>query len=147
MSEYTVNYYVNYSISYLQNLGSFIHLKRRKQNHEMILYLYVWSKVKIKHGRSCRRSLRCTIIASASVVYDESMKTRKRKRKYWVRDYFRDRDQYGTYKLTLEELRLNDPFWFRRYLRMNTHVYEVHVSFFTIFLFKGTLCELMHRCF
>ena len=89
----------------------------------------------------------CTIIASASVVYGESMKTRKRKRKYWVRDYFRERDQYGAYKLTLEELHLNDPFSFRRYLRMNTHVYEVHVSFFAIFLFKGTLCELMHQYF
>ena len=89
----------------------------------------------------------CTIIASASVVYGESMKITKRKRKYWVRDYFRERDQYGTYKLTLEELRLNDPCSFRRYLRMNTHVYEVHVSFFAIFLFKGTLCELMHRYF
>ena len=87
----------------------------------------------------------CTIIASASVVYGESMKTRKRK--YWVRDYFREMDQYGAYKLTLEELRLNDPSSFRRYLRMNTHVYEVHVSFFAIFLFKGTLCELMHRYF
>ena len=87
----------------------------------------------------------CTIIASASVVYGESMKTRKRK--YWVRHYFREMDQYGAYKLTLEELRLNDPSSFRRYLRMNTHDYEVHVSFFAIFLFKGTLCELMHRYF
>ena len=33
----------------------------------------------------------CTIIASASVVYGESMKIRKRKRKDWVRDYFRER--------------------------------------------------------
>ena len=89
----------------------------------------------------------CTIIASAIAVYCESMKTRKRKRKYWVRDYFRERDQYGAYKLTLEEPRLNDPFSLRRYLKMNTHVYEVHVSFFAIFLFKGTLCELMHRYF
>ena len=83
--------------------------------------------------------LLCTIIASAIVVYCESMQTRKRKRKYWVRDYFRERDQYGVYKLTLEELRLNDPFSFQRYLRMNKHVYDVHVSFFAIFLFKGTL--------
>ena len=83
----------------------------------------------------------CTIIAFASVVYGESTK-RKRKRKYWVRDYFRERDQYGAYKLTLEELHLNDPFSFRRYVRMNTHVYEVHVSFFAIFLFKGTLVNL-----
>ena len=54
----------------------------------------------------------CTIIASASVVYGESMKTRKQKQKYWVRDYLRERDQYGAYKLTLEELRFNDPFFF-----------------------------------
>ena len=77
-----------------------------------------------------------TIFAFASVVYGESMKTRKRKRKYWVRDYFRERDRYGAYKLALEELHLNDPFSFPRYLRMNTHVYEVHVSFFAIFLLR-----------
>ena len=52
----------------------------------------------------------CTIIASVSVVYCEPMKTRKRK--YWVRNYFRERDQDGAYKLTREELRLNDPFSF-----------------------------------
>ena len=86
----------------------------------------------------------CTIIASASVVYGESIKTRKQKQKYWVRDY---RDQYGAYKLTLEELRLNDLFSFRRYLRMNTHVYEVHVSFFAIFLFKGTLLKDFDRIY
>ena len=87
----------------------------------------------------------CTIIASASVVYGESMKIRKRK--YWIRDHFRERNQYGAHKLTLDELRLNDPFSFRRYLRMNTEVYEVHVSFFAIFLFKDTLCEVMHKYF
>ena len=46
-----------------------------------------------------------------SVMNGESMKTRIRKRKHWVRDYFRETDQYGPYKLTLEELRLNDPFF------------------------------------
>ena len=69
------------------------------------------------------RVLMCSIIAST------------RKRKYWVRDYFRERDQYGAYKLTLEELRLNDPFSFQRYLRMNKHVYEVHV-FFLLFSYS-----------
>ena len=43
----------------------------------------------------------CIIIVSASVVYGESMKTRKRKRKYWVRDCYRGKDQYGAHKLTL----------------------------------------------
>ena len=66
----------------------------------------------------------CSIIASSCMVYRESLSSRKRKRKCWVKDYFRERDQYGVYKLTLQELRLNDPYSFRRYLRMNTHVYE-----------------------
>ena len=78
----------------------------------------------------------CTIIASASVAYGESIKRRKRKRKYWVSDYFRERDQYGAYKLTLEQLRLNDPFSFWRYLRINTHVYEVRF-FFCYFPIEG----------
>ena len=47
----------------------------------------------------------CIIIASASVVYGESMKTRKRKQKYWVRDYYREKNQYGAHKLTFEDLR------------------------------------------
>ena len=47
----------------------------------------------------------CIIIASASVVYGESMKTRKRKQKYWVRDYYREKNQYGAHELTFEDLR------------------------------------------
>ena len=85
----------------------------------------------------------CAIIVSASVVYGESMETRKPKRKYWVRDYFRERNQYGAYKLTLEQLRLNDPFSFRRYLRMNIHVCEVHVSFL---LFSYSRVPYVNSC-
>ena len=81
-------------------------------------------------------------IASASTLYGESMKTRKRKRKYWVRDYFRKRDQYGAYKLTLEELRLNYLFSFRRCLRMNTHVYDVHV----FLLFSNSRVPYVSSC-
>ena len=85
----------------------------------------------------------CTIITSASVVYGESVKTRKRKRKYWVRDYFRERDQYGAYKLTLEELHLNDPFSFRQYLRMK------HTSMryrFLFLLFSYSRVPYMNPC-
>ena len=60
----------------------------------------------------------------------ESLNSGRRKRKYRVSDYFRERDQYGGYKLTLEELRLKDPFSFRRYLRMSTPVYGVLISVF-----------------
>ena len=49
--------------------------------------------------------LLCTIIASSSVIYSDSLNAgkRKRKRKYWVKDYFRERDHLGAYKITLEE--------------------------------------------
>ena len=52
----------------------------------------------------------CTIITPASIVYGKSMKTRKQKEKYWVRDHFRVRNQYGAYMLTFERLRCNDSF-------------------------------------
>ena len=76
----------------------------------------------------------CTSIASSCVIYSDSLNARKRKlkRKYWVKDYFRERDQLGGYKLTLEELRLNNPFSFSRYLRMNTHVLR-YLFFFLSF--------------
>ena len=66
--------------------------------------------------------LACAIIASSSFVYSESLNSGRRKRKYWVTYYFRERDQYGAYKFTLEERRLKDPF---------SHVYEVLILFFS----------------
>ena len=78
---------------------------------------------------SLEEVLVCTILASAATVQLETMKQIKRKRKCWVKDYFRERDKYGAYKITLEELRFKDPYSFRRYLRMNTHVYEVSLMF------------------
>ena len=38
--------------------------------------------------------------------------------------------KYGAYKLTLQELRLNDPHSFRQYLRTNTYIYEAAISIF-----------------
>ena len=64
----------------------------------------------------------CSIIAISST---ECNKPKRRKRKQWVKNYFRERDEYGAYKRILQELKLNDPYAFRRYLRMDTHVYEV----------------------
>ena len=48
----------------------------------------------------------CTIIASSSIIYSDSLNAGKikRKHKYWVKDYFRERDQLGAYRITLEEL-------------------------------------------
>ena len=67
----------------------------------------------------------CSIIATSCIEYNKSFNTQRRKRKQWVKDYFRERDRYGAYNLILQELRLKDPYAFRRYLRMNTNVYEV----------------------
>jgi len=75
----------------------------------------------------------CSIIVSSCMVI-ESTNTKKRKRKCWVKDYFRERDEYGAYKLTLQELRLKDPYSFRQYLRMNTYVYEVVIYYVLVIL-------------
>ena len=47
----------------------------------------------------------CTILASSSIMCKETLNCGKRKRKCWVKDYFRERDKYGAYTLTLENLR------------------------------------------
>ena len=88
-----------------------------------ILNLYMEEAVK--------EVLVCAVIAPSSIIYSESLNPGRRKRKYRVRG--RERDQYGGYYLTLEELRLQDPFSFRRYLRMSTHVYGVLMSVFKLF--------------
>ena len=95
--------------------------------HKLIVRIVKFIHSSTMEEKAVEEILVCSIIASSSMVI-ESMKTRKRKRKCWMKDYFRERDQYGAYKLTLEELRLNDPYSFRQYLRMNTHVYEIAIS-------------------
>ena len=85
------------------------------------------SILKLNMEEAVEEVLVCAVIAPSSIVYSESLNS-GRKRKY--RDYFRERDQYGGYKLTLEELRLKDPFSFRRYLRISTPAYGVLMSVF-----------------
>ena len=88
--------------------------------------VYLVNKIEVMDEESgVIEVLCCTIMASASVLFNETQHVGKRKRTCWVKNYFRKRDQYGAYRLTLEELRFQDPYSFRRYLRMDTHVYEV----------------------
>ncbi len=70
-------------------------------------------------------ALVCTVIACSSIVHASSLENSTRNRKVWCKDYFRERDDFGAYRLTLEELWFNDPFSFRRYLRMSAKNFEV----------------------
>ena len=80
----------------------------------------------------------CSIIAFSYIVY-ESLNNRRRKRKCWVKDFFKERDRYGTYKLNFQEFRLNDSYSFRQYLRMN--IFSLSISL----LLPPTCCNLCVR--
>ena len=67
----------------------------------------------------------CTMIGCASILYCDSLDQVTRRRKQWCKDFYRERDTLGAYKLTMEELRISDPFSFRQYLRMSAEVFEV----------------------
>ena len=49
----------------------------------------------------------------------------RRKRKFWVKEWFLRREERGAHSMIMQELRLQDAESFRKYLRMNTTVYEV----------------------
>ena len=67
----------------------------------------------------------CTLIGCASFLYSDSLNQVTRRRTQWCKDFYRERDALGAYKLTMEELIFSDPFSFRQYLRMSTEVFEV----------------------
>ena len=70
-------------------------------------------------------ALVCTIlVSSAAILHDEECKKRK-KRTISVREFLQQRYRYGAHVVTVNALRENDPFSFRRYLRMSCDVYEV----------------------
>ena len=52
-------------------------------------------------------------------------KRQRKRRSYWVKEWLNRRNSLSAYQTILSELRLNDAENFRRYLRMNTEVYEV----------------------
>eukprot|EP00794_Sanderia_malayensis_P011517 gene11517-biopygen9187 len=79
--------------------------------------------------REVEEVLLCTTIACASIIYVDLVDdTKPRNRRVWCKDYFRERDERGAYKMTLEELRFSDPFSFRRYLRMSAGNFEGRIS-------------------
>ena len=52
-------------------------------------------------------------------------KTQRKRRSCWLKEWLNRPNLLSTYQTILSELRLNDAEYFRRYLRMNTDVYEV----------------------
>ena len=62
---------------------------------------------------------------SAVIIAGALLKKKKRKpRKWWVRIWLAARDKKSAYNNILQELQLDDAEIFRRYLRMNTVVFD-----------------------
>ena len=70
--------------------------------------------------------LLCTVAVSAGMMHlDQNRGVKRRQRKVWVKEWFLRREERGAYNMIMQELRLQDAESFRKYLRMNTTVYEV----------------------
>ena len=68
----------------------------------------------------------CTLAICASVIHQRKKSCeKKRQRAEWVQDWLMLRDERSAYNMIMEELRLQDAESFRKYLRMNTAVFEV----------------------
>ena len=64
--------------------------------------------------------------ASASLIIACRLrKKQRRKRKTWVKNWLKKREEKSAYNNILQELRLEDEEHFRKYLRMNTATFEV----------------------
>lgn len=66
------------------------------------------------------------------LVLNNKPERKKRQQKVWMRDWLKARETAGAYRNMLQELRLQDAEKFRKYLRMNTEVFEVS-NFILIF--------------
>ena len=82
-----------------------------------------------------------TILGCASILAVNKIQKRKRKRNVWVKKWLLERRQKGEYDLLLTQLRLEDAESFRRYLRMNTAVFEVNyiLIYQTIILYQKNM--------
>ena len=88
-----------------------------------------------------------TLISCYLTMLNEEPRKRK-KRKMWVKPWLENRLESGAYYAILIELKLHDFESFRRYLRMNTHTFEVgkdsDFAFMTIF---HIICQFYLRFF
>ena len=75
-----------------------------------------------------RRKTLSLILLNNGFYFMNNFLKRKRQRKRrscWVKEWLNRRNSLSAYQTILSELRLNDRECFRRYLRMNTEVYEL----------------------
>jgi len=61
-------------------------------------------------------------VGAATTIISSSEQKRKRKHKVWVRQYIKQREQFGTYYKLLPEL--TDSAKFLHYLRMDVHTFD-----------------------
>ena len=75
-----------------------------------------------------RKPLPLILLNNAFYFMNNFLKKKKRQRKRrscWVKEWLNRRNSLSAYQTILSKLRLNDRECFRRYLRMNTEVYEL----------------------
>ena len=75
-----------------------------------------------------RRKILSLIFLNNAFYFMNNFLKKKRQRKRrscWVKEWLSRRNSLSPYQTILSELRLNDRESFRRYLRMNTEVYEL----------------------
>ena len=89
-----------------------------------------------------KRAAFLMLMASSSYHQDEYRATRKTRRKYWVKEWLQNPEESGAYVQILQELKLQDAEHFRKYLPMNTDVYEVNNINRCIFSLSGEECKL-----
>ena len=80
-----------------------------------------------------RRKTLSLILLNNAFYFINNFLKRKRQRKRrscWVKEWLNRRNSLSAYQTILSELRLNDAEYFRRYLKMNTEVYEVKRSYY-----------------
>ena len=62
---------------------------------------------------------------------------KRRERSVWVKTWLQNRDAKSAYANILTELRCQDKEEFRKYLRMNTHTWQVCLGSYTLLIFLG----------
>ena len=75
-----------------------------------------------------RRKILSLLLINNGIYYMKRIKNRKKKRKprsCWVKEWLIKRDSLSACNTTFKEHHLSDQEYFRRYLRMNTEIYEV----------------------
>ena len=99
---------------------------------------------KVNKAKMDARKLLASYISLA--ILRRRNKKKKRKRAIWSRSWLKRSDR-GVYRQLLEELRLEDPENYRRYLRMDTSTFEVFckiLCYTNIHIYSGyivTVCS------